>query len=59
MTAVPYAGSSAEIMWVADTAMPTWVSQQHKSPAAGRPFTLPAPRHALYCAAMGPWPRPV
>jgi hypothetical protein len=46
-------------MWVADTAMPTWVSQQHKSPAAGRPFTLAAARHALYCAAMGPWPRPV
>jgi hypothetical protein len=55
--AVPYCGSRAEIIWVGVTAMPTWVSQQHRSPATGED-TLVVLAHALYWAAMGPWALP-
>jgi hypothetical protein len=55
VTVVPRAGSSALIMWVPEMATPMWVSQQHRSPAAGGELTRVDPvTQVLYWAATGP-----
>jgi hypothetical protein len=57
VTAVPITGFSALIMCVGLIAIPMWVSQQHRSPAAGD-FTFTDPDQNLYCPVTGPWDRP-